>query len=265
MKKIQLLLFAALAFANAEAQKLPDVQQTSFRFPANVKIDGKAIEWADKFQAYNRNTDFFYTMANNDEELYLIIQANDRFVFSKIIDRGLTLSVKNPKSGKEMNITFPYTTYTTKNGRLSSSFSIAMITSGKVPEEEIGGYNKMLKDNHKFIKLDGIDGLDSLVSVYNEDGIRASELFGNNKVYTLEITVKLKLMGLSAKDGDKFSYHLRVNSVGGAPILNANNMAFIGGGEITPEMRQQAMADMTEKIVKQFGGTDFKAEYTLAK
>jgi len=263
MKKITLFFLAAWAFLQVNAQKLPNKQEASVRLPSNVKIDGKATEWNNQMRADNRNTDFSYTLANNDEELYLVIQTKDRFVFNKIIDRGLTLSLKNPKSGKNASITFPYNS---GKGRLSSSFGMGMITEEKLPEAEIAGYNKMLSDKHKFIKVEGMEGLDSLVSVYNENGIRAAELFDNDKVYTLEMIVKLKLIGLSANNGTKISYKLRVNTVEGAPIVDGNSkMVMMGGGEMSPEQRQEAVAYMTEKVAKMFGGTEFEGEYTLAK
>jgi hypothetical protein len=265
VKKISLLLISALAFLQAIAQKLPNKQETSIRIPSNIKIDGKATEWNNQMQADNKRTDFSYTLANNDEDLYLVIQTKDRFVFNKIIDRGLTLSVKNPKSGKNTSITFPYDT---GKGRLSSSFGLfgmGMITEEKVPEAEIAVYNKKLSDKHKFIKVEGIEGLDSLVSIYNENGIRAAELFDNDKVYTLEMVVKLKLIGLPANDGTKISYKLRVNSVENAPVVDGDRMSMVGGGEMSPAMRQEAMAYFTEKVAKMYGGTEFDEEYTLAK
>lgn len=262
--KNTLLIITIFSFSSAYPQKLPNVQQASLRAPVNVKIDGNAIEWGGKFQAYNNGTNLFYTLANNDDDLYLIIQTSDRYAFNKIIDRGLILSIKSPKSGKSASVTFPNTIYTKKNERLSSSFGFGMNTNEKVPEEEIASYNKMLRGRHKFIKVDGIEGLDSMISVYNENGIRAAELFDNNKVYTLEMAVKLKLIGLLIKDKTKISYQLRVNSVD-APKVDNTKMVFVGGGEVTPEMKQQALADVTEKYAKLFGGNDFTGEYTLAK
>ena len=41
MKKTGLLLIAALVFVQANAQKLPQVQQVSLRAPANARADGK--------------------------------------------------------------------------------------------------------------------------------------------------------------------------------------------------------------------------------
>src|SRR5471030_539366 len=53
-----------------EAKKLPDIQPTDLYAPSNIKIDGKTTEWEDKFQAYNRATDVFYTVANDNNNFY---------------------------------------------------------------------------------------------------------------------------------------------------------------------------------------------------
>lgn len=51
------LLFLLYGFS-VGAQKLPNLQQSSMRAPANIKIDGKPIEWG-QYQAYNRATEIF--------------------------------------------------------------------------------------------------------------------------------------------------------------------------------------------------------------
>ena len=72
----------------ANAQGLPKVQQESIYAPANIKIDGKALEWGDKFQAYNVSNHLFYTLSNDDKNLYLIVFATDNATSSKIIYGG---------------------------------------------------------------------------------------------------------------------------------------------------------------------------------
>jgi hypothetical protein len=76
------------------AQKLPNVQTISLRAPAGVKIDGKTKEWNNRFQCYNHATSLFYTIANDDENLYLVIKAIDRDICKKIIGGGITLTFK---------------------------------------------------------------------------------------------------------------------------------------------------------------------------
>src|ERR1700744_3913120 len=94
----------------AQAQKLPNVQQKSMRAPETVKVDGKATEWDDSFQAFNHATDIYYTMANDDKNLYLVVQATDKQVINKIIGGGVALTIQ--KSGKKndkdgITITYP--------------------------------------------------------------------------------------------------------------------------------------------------------------
>jgi hypothetical protein len=263
-KPLLLLLFAALVFENAYAQKLPNKQEASVRIPANVKIDGKATEWGDKFQAYNNATDLSYTLANNNEDLYLVIQTEDRLSLKKIIDRGLTLSVKKPRNGKAANFTFPYIS---GDGRLTYSFKGNInLASVKITEANSAYNNKLLKEKHKFIKVEGVEGVDSLVSVYNEKGIQAAEVFDNKQVYTIEMKVKLKLIGLSANDGEKISYQLKVNPIStNMPVVDINEVHTSDGKLIPEESKERVLAEMTKSIVRTYGGTDFWGEYTLAK
>jgi hypothetical protein len=73
MKKLSsYLLFATIVFANADAQKLPAIQQSSLRAPAGIKIDGKATDWGAQFQAYNTATELYCTIANDAKRLYLV-------------------------------------------------------------------------------------------------------------------------------------------------------------------------------------------------
>src|SRR5476651_1199450 len=102
-----LFLFTCI---QVDAQKLPNVQQTSLRAPANIKIDGKTTEWDNQFQAYNRATDVFYTLSNDDSNLYLIIQATDEDIIRKIINGHVSFTIS--KSGKKSDqdaavITYP--------------------------------------------------------------------------------------------------------------------------------------------------------------
>jgi len=111
MKKFILSsLLLGSACLSTNAQKLPNVQTASLRAPANTKIDGKPTEWDNKFQAYNHATEVYYTLANDDDKLYLVVQATDRQIINKIIGGGVTFTVQ--KSGKKndkggISITYP--------------------------------------------------------------------------------------------------------------------------------------------------------------
>ena len=109
MKIITCLLFLLMSFF-ANAQKLPNIQTASLRAPANVKIDGKPTEWNNQFQAYNKATDVYYTIANDDKKLYLTIQSADEFIIKKMIwgRTVLTISQTNKKTdSNRVTISFP--------------------------------------------------------------------------------------------------------------------------------------------------------------
>jgi hypothetical protein len=80
--------FLLITHFTAKAQKLPNKQEVSLRIPADMKIDGNAKEWNNKFQAYNKLTNIFYTLSNDDKNLYLVIQATDPIIIEKMIRGG---------------------------------------------------------------------------------------------------------------------------------------------------------------------------------
>jgi len=93
---VKLVLYALLVLLisiNVNAQKLPALQKESLYAPANIKIDGKATEWDNKFQAYNAANSIFYTLSNDDKNLYLVVFTSENEALSKIIYGGITLTV----------------------------------------------------------------------------------------------------------------------------------------------------------------------------
>lgn len=269
MKKINTVTFLLfLIFFAAKAQKLPTEQQVSLRAPADIKIDGNATDWNNTFQAYNKHVDFYYTMANDNDRLYLIIQATDPAIIRKITAGAITLTInkdgKNTKDGT-VGITYPLFD---KNNRFSASFTnkyaIGSSTANLPSDSLINLNNTRLTARVKTIKVTGVKGLDTLISVYNTDGIKAAALFDNKMAYTYELSVLLKHLGLSVNGANKFFYQLKINAVEQRGIT------------ITTIDGTAPYADMDPSKIKsidvvgpnsQMGqpATDFWGEYTLAK
>jgi hypothetical protein len=250
--------------------KLPNKQSAGLWTSANLKIDGKANEWNNRFQAYNHATDVFYTMANNDEELYIIVQANNPDVINKIVDGGVTLTIKKSKNDKD-NMSFTYPVNDSKDivfFNLRTKTVPTVDTSVKVADSVMMHNNKILGEKHKLIKVTGVEGVDTLISVYNENGIRATGLFDNKKVYTFEMVIKLKLIGLSANKQEKFSYQLKVNGTRPSPpvtqYMTISGGVFGAGPPLPPEAAAQVMAVANAKLAMKSVATDFWGEYLMA-
>jgi len=77
MKQLSLVICVLLFIFNPVcAQKLDNVQRNSLFAPSGTKADGNIKEWKDRFEAYNKATRTFYTLANDDKYLYLVMQSH---------------------------------------------------------------------------------------------------------------------------------------------------------------------------------------------
>ncbi len=98
-----LLSVAAGAFAQSEQHdsKLAPA-------PGKIIIDGNINDWGDSLRYYNPDKKLNYTLANDNQNLYLAIRFNDRTEQERIMRAGLTWSV-NPKGKKKdaYSLTFP--------------------------------------------------------------------------------------------------------------------------------------------------------------
>jgi len=284
MKSLQLILFATIYFANVNAQKLPNVQQRSLLAPANIKIDGKAADWGDKFEAKNATTELMYTMANDDKRLYLVVQTDVDDVYNRISNGGIKLVIQ--KSGRKSEegaavVKFPYQE---KPGELmfnsggfrfsvnAGSISVEKMTVQKPTSTEQADSimkvnNSKLAAGTKWIYTNGIAGVDTLLSVYNDKGIEAAAAFDNKKIYTLEIAIDWKLLGLTAEKGEKFSYHLVVNDEPHKYALVHNMVvrAAPGADAVVTDQTRAASESLNAAMAPRYATTDFWGEYTLTK
>jgi len=255
----------------AIAQKLPNKQEVSLRAPANIKINGKPTEWG-KMQAYNDATGVYYTIANDDDNLYLVMQARDYNIVDKIVGMGATLTIqKMGKSNPAGAVSITYPASTTLSFSNSRDRIARKDTSAKTTDSLMRDYNARLGQQCKQIGVRGIKDVDTLISAYNEDGIKVACLFNNKQTFTLELSITLKQLGLTAADATKFAYHLKLNGkklLAMKVSLDNVRMGDTGlppGPEIDKAELQASMDHLMSSIAQRDGPTDFWAEYTLAK
>lgn len=272
IKTVTYLIITILP-ARIFAQKLPNVQRGSLRAPANIKIDGKASEWGGQFQAYNHATSIYYTLCNDDNNLYLAVQASDPDVLTKITNCGVLLVID--PSGKKtdknaVSITFPvfdlkygnkpYIHFSNASG-LTYVQRLAMEAN---PDSMLRVANKKLHNNEKYIRTSGMSDIDTLLSIYNENGIVAREAFGKGMIYTYELALSLKHLNLSANNPIKFAYHIVL------PGLNVDKdfgiqSTTLPDGTIHVSVATGAATVKNDHMPAVISTTDFWGEYTLAK
>lgn len=273
---INLKLFSSAALSTllvssftAHAQKLPGIQANSLRAPADIKIDGKATEWHNQFQAYNRATSVYYTLANDDDNLYVAIQVKDQVVIRKILGGSMVFTVNRSvkKDDEHVALTFPLLPGGISGeigAYLKQRIALKPVKTGDVYSRDslLMLMNTTLINNIKQVKIKGVKQLaDTMLSVYNAAGIKVRALFDTNNALTCELAIPVKYLGLPGPTPARFSYHLKLNEMYanvGAPVdldgnvLPAGSYTLVYSG--TPAERQTLM-----------NATDFWGEYTLVK
>jgi len=247
------LLFIGTALllpAIAQPQKLPNVQKAAVYAAGPVKIDGKAVELNHKFQAYNKATDCFYTLSNDDTNLYLTVQIRISQVVVKAIGGGITLRIspgKEKNDSSAIQLTFP--ALSGNHADLTNRFygKGKVLRESKEKDIDVTDLNRALSLITKTMKVQGFDsGTEESRSVYNEEGIKVAAAFDPQLYYTYELQLPLKHVKALRNGAKSFKYNLRVNPPESKP--------YEPGGPPPPPVEPIAAST-----------TDFWGEYTLAK
>jgi hypothetical protein len=266
---VKLVLPALLLFSVvAKAQKLPGTQVAGIKAPANIKIDGKPTEWDNKFQAYNKAIQAFYTISNDDKRLYLTLQATRKEIINKIVNGGVSFSVvRGTKQSTNNGITVTFPVFDEKDRPNININAMAQMVPGSKDSERLSdslvkANNSLLTHKAKLIRLAGVKDLDTLISIYNTDGIKARALFGKNMAYTYELAIDLKLLDLSAADLTKFNYNITLNEV---EIDYVPGVIITRNEDGTIVNMNVADSKLANSYISALSSTDCWGVYTLVK
>lgn len=251
---------------SAQAQKLPGVQQTALRAPTQIKIDGRTTEWGNQLQAYNKATCIYYTLCNDDDNLYLTIQAKDPLIARKILSGGIVFTAKKSikKTDEQIAVTFPLLSGDISEiaGYLKQRAALTSDQSNNIYQRDslLLLMNTTLINNLKTIKVKGIKQFaDTTLSVYNDAGIKARTLFDVNNALTCELAIPIKYLNLLTITAG-FSYQIKVNEIN----ANVKDIAIGLDGSILPSgsfKLMQSGSQAEQQIL--MNTTNFWGEYTL--
>jgi hypothetical protein len=269
----------------ANAQKQPQVQEGSVRAPAGVKIDGRLNEWQNPFiniqkytgflSAFNSSSRIYYTVANDDKNLYLVVRGLGNGVSKKILAGGLVFTISHATEKKDRKkdpnnvvINFPApldpktTSFIMSTINQVMDFTDDSVANRKAIDSLDAIADKMVNNATKEIHIIGIKEIpDSIVSIYNTQGIKASIQFIQVQA-AIEIAIPLKYLGLSVDTPATFSYNIRINAVPEASrfyVTDASDPKF--GDQMAPPPDMP----VTPNNGYAWNPTDFWGEYILAK
>lgn len=266
MKKTTFLLLSALAFLQANAQKLPKVQQVGLWTNSPLNYDEKMPK-SSVFKAYNPSSRVYYTLANDNDNLFLLLTSDGSLSAQKLI-HGITLTIASAeqkgnvktKTTSNKTIIFPTLSNTRQTEDLLDVLRInyrsdTVIVENKKVDSLSTLCNTKIVQLFKFIAVEGITEIkNKMLPIYNNEGIAASIKFSKKMDCIYKLTIPLKYLGISLNNSNTFKYRIKLN---GTPEVAAN-------GAPTFIVRNPGMVLPPESLYLNYP-TDFFGEYTLAK
>ncbi|GAB3920820.1 hypothetical protein [Mucilaginibacter myungsuensis] len=230
MKKRSIVLILILTFSYIAlySQKLPTIQSKYLQAPKNVKIDGRPDEY-EVLGAYNKFNRFYYAISNDDNALYLMVKVDDNKTMRKLVNGGITLRIAPEKASlKEAGaITFPKFLVHEKPLFMTFSYQPKILAENEGDQEQEAkrrSYIDLLGTRLKLIGLRNVkDVQDSVVSIYNDQGVKAAISFDRNLSCCLELALPLRLLNFDLRSEKSFQYQLQLNglAVNGSDVRQA--------------------------------------------
>jgi hypothetical protein len=256
------------------AQRVQNVQIGNVWAPATIKIDGKLMEWGESLKAYNKNVQLWYTVANDDRNIYLAIKSTDLDNNNKILAGGISFTLNTEGKKKTKNaftITFPIIKRA-GGGRAGHGGRRGGFGGDDTPDTTtiVAQQNQILATGKEISAIGFADITDTLISIYNEYGIKAAANIDNKGVLVYELAVPLRLLKIAADNQKELAYNIKINGLplsggggfGGSSSFGGGgrNGGGGGGGGFGGGFGGGKSADVSDMM----SPTDFWGKYTLA-
>ncbi|MEJ7558385.1 MAG: hypothetical protein WKF66_08765 [Pedobacter sp.] len=232
----------------AQAQKITELQEVSIYAPQLTKADGRNSEWANATFAQNKATGISYLISNDDKNLYLIVRSTEVGNNTKIMAGGITFSV-NPdgkkKEKESITLTYPLINRAQfrrggqgggGGGRPAFGGMGGGMGAGGVqltPKQRDSTMAAMQKTQLALVKEIKIKGFkkttDTLVSIYNDMGIKAAASIDKDNVFFYEAAIPFEELGLTLDNAKEFAYNVKLNGLQ-LPGMDFNRGGGGGGG-----------------------------------
>lgn len=263
-------IFAFILLAiGVKGQKLPIVQTTSVWAPNNLRIDGKELEWGDSFAAENKRTEIYYTMANDDKSIYLAIKSVSKLAVAKIMAGAISFTI-HPKGRKKESgytITYPIVNRNRNVGGGQARQRGVQNRSNQTQQQRDSlqlVQRKTQLATVKEIKQQGFTNInDSLISIYNEYGIKAAASFDNEGNIFIEYAIPFYMLNIVYNDVKEIAYQIKLNGRGAGVngVAVRNNMG-TGQGRGNNSGNSTVRSGNNQELMSV---TDFWGKYVLHK
>ena len=204
LKKISLLILLLISGRLLYAQEVEE----NIRMLKSFKADGVSNEWNEPLNQYNDATKLAFALANDDKNLYIIIESLDPQTTFSVLRGGITLNINTAGKKKDgMKLTFPLMERPPmpKEGEEHHEHTALF------PDKEKHDQAMM----NKSIKVTGFKNIpDGELPAINQDGIETGMSIHPNRdrIYELSIPLAQLQVGLDLKK--PLVYNIKINEPG---------------------------------------------------
>lgn len=201
---LSLVLFSSiscLSSASLYAQKTDPDADVNLWVQQPVKVDGISDEWHEPLNNYNTDTKLAFALANDQQNLYIIIESLDEVTTRKLMSAGLTLDINTAgkkKDGIKIN-------FLGMNQPPAPHEKNDTLSHPETNEFEHGGVHTIQVSGFKNIP-------DGSLAMPNKDGIAVAAAFNKQRDYICELAIPLNQLGLKGNETKAIAYNIKINS-----------------------------------------------------
>jgi hypothetical protein len=207
-KKLFILFFigfAGLSYTHVQAQATDPDDDVNLWMAQPVVVDGNSKEWHEPLNNYNTATQLAFALANDQQNLYLIIESLDEITTGRVLRGGLTLNINTAgkkKDGIKLNFLGMDQPPSPKHGTIDSLAH---------PSQETQSENAGPAVN--VIQVSGFKNIpDGSLSIPSTTGIQIAAAFNKQRDYICELAIPLAELGLKGDEVKAIAYNIKINA-----------------------------------------------------
>ncbi len=180
--------------------------------PANIIIDGNIKEWGDSLAYTDDKTKLDYTLANDNDNLYLVIKTKNKEQQTDILGAGITFNVDVKGRNKiTYAITYPERSFDQNSFINMDSDQVQLQIQSAL---------------YRRIKVDGFSDIDkSLISTSNPNGIRIAIGYDASGYLIYEEIIPLTLFHAEKYLDKEWAFNIKLNGLENQNVQKETDMA----------------------------------------
>lgn len=181
------------------AQEVED----NIRMDKVFKADGVTNEWKEPLDEYNSDTGLAFALANDDKQLYIVIESLDPQTTFSVLRGGITLNINTSgKKRQDINLTFPMIEH-----RQVGRDSVTYKTEEWAPDATHDAHPKT------GIKVSGFKAItDGYLTPENDGGIKTGMVIKPNRDLIYELSIPLAQLQVDVNMKKPLMYDIKINA-----------------------------------------------------